>query len=123
MYLPSLLQVSPSVQNLLALFESLLVDPGSGSRMAEIARTLGEKRMCKLEIELLTLPVTIYSIEHEALHEALHHLQSMVRIYKLTKNAEMCPCVREKGDFAVAYRHGFISVLYNSGAQLAQCYM
>lgn len=75
-----LLQVSPSVQSLLALFESLLVDPSSGSRMAEIARTLGEKRMCKLEIELLTLPVTIYSIEHEALQEALHHLQSMVRI-------------------------------------------
>ena len=73
-----ILQVSPGVKQLLSSFESLLADPSSGSRMAEIARMLGEKRMCRLEVDLFTLPVTIYSVEHEPLQEALHHLQSMV---------------------------------------------
>ena len=68
------------MKQLLSSFELLLSDPSSGSRMAEIARMLGEKRMCRLEVDLFTLPVTIYSVEHESLREALHHLQSMVRM-------------------------------------------
>lgn len=61
-----------------AAFESLLTGPGCWSKMAELARSLGEKRMCKLEIELETLPVDIYCLEQEPLQSALQPLRSIV---------------------------------------------
>jgi hypothetical protein len=47
--------------------------------MAELARTLGERRLCKLEVELMTLCHYVYCVEHEPLQEVLAHITSMVR--------------------------------------------
>ena len=63
---------------MLLAFERLLSDPSSGSRMAELARTLGEKRLCKLDVDMVTLPVAIYCIEHEQLQSSLALLRIMV---------------------------------------------
>ncbi len=54
------------------------MQPSSVYRMAECARILGEKRLCKLEVELLTLKHYVYCIEHELLRTVLGHVTPMV---------------------------------------------
>lgn len=76
------LQVSPGVKHLTESFETLVRDPSSVYRMAELARNLGERRLCKLEVELMTLTHFVYCIEHEPLREVLSHVTSMVSINK-----------------------------------------
>ena len=77
---PSLLcaQVSPGVKHLTKSFESLVMEPSSVYRMAELARTLGERRLCKLEVELMTLTHFVYCTEHEPLQGVLENVTSMV---------------------------------------------
>ena len=58
--------------------EALFDDSSRGSRVAELARIIGEKRVCKIELEVVTLPVTVYCIEHELLESALQPLQTVV---------------------------------------------
>ena len=48
--------------------------------MAEIARILGEKRMCRMEVDYLGLQLLdIFCVEHELVLTALTSIQSMVR--------------------------------------------
>ena len=74
----SLPQVSPGVKQLVDSFNSLVADPTSVYRMAELARTLGERRLCRLEVELMTLTHYVYCVEHEPLQRVLAHITSMV---------------------------------------------
>ena len=60
-------------------FESLVMELSSMYRMAELARTLGECRLCKLDVELMTLTHYVYCTEHEPLQGVLSHVTSMVR--------------------------------------------
>lgn len=71
-------QVSPGVKQLVKSFNTLVADPSSVYRMAELARTLGERRLCRLEVELMTLTHYVYCVEHEPLQEVLAHITSMV---------------------------------------------
>lgn len=73
-------QVSPGVKQLVESFNSLVADPTSVYRMAELARTLGERRLCKLEVELMTLCHYVYCVEHEPLRQVLAHITSMVSL-------------------------------------------
>lgn len=66
--------------HLIKSFETLMADPSSVYRMAELARTLGERRLCKLEVELMTLTHYVYCIEHERLASVLSHVTSMVSV-------------------------------------------
>ena len=58
----------------------MVVEPSSVYRMAELARTLGERRLCKLEVELMTLKHYVYCTEHEPLQGVLSHVTSMVSL-------------------------------------------
>ena len=62
------------------------MDCSSVYRMAEVARMFGERRMCKLEVDMMSLDVTILCVEHELLFRALQPLQNLVSIY-------VCVCV------------------------------
>lgn len=73
-------QVSPGVKQLIHSFDTLIMDPTSVYRIAELARTLGERRLCKLEVELMTLTHYVYCIEHELLQGVLSHITSMVSV-------------------------------------------
>ena len=64
--------------HVLGAVEALFDDSSRGSRVAELARIIGEKRVCKIELEVVTLPVTVYCIEHELLESALQPLQTVV---------------------------------------------
>ena len=66
------------MKQLVQSFEVLVSDPTSVYRMAELARTLGERRLCKLEVELMSLTHYVYCIEYEPLGEVLSHVTSMV---------------------------------------------
>lgn len=74
----TLLQISPGVTSLLRSFEKLLIDPTSVFRMAELARMLGERRLCKLQVDIMSLVHTTYCIEHEKLEDVLRHFREMV---------------------------------------------
>lgn len=75
-----ILQISPGVEHLLQSFLQLIRDPSSIFKMAEIARTLGEKRMCRMEVDYLGLTrFDIFCVEHELVLNALSSIQSMVR--------------------------------------------
>ena len=72
-------QVSPGVDQLLQLFVELVQDPSCVFKMAEIARTLGVKRMCRMEVDYLGLEVfDVFCVEHEVVLTALMPIQSMV---------------------------------------------
>ncbi len=74
-----LTQPSPGLVKLLGKrFEDILSRPSSGSRMAEIARNFGERRMCKIEVDVLSLDTVIYCLEHETLQRALSPLENVV---------------------------------------------
>ena len=52
--------------------------------MAEIARTLGEKRMCRMEVDYLGLEMLdIFCVEHELVLRALTSIQDMVSTKKI----------------------------------------
>jgi len=68
------------VKHLLQSFEKLLSDPTSVYRVAELARMFGERRLCKLEVEIMSLLHSTYCIEHEKLGDVLSHFKEMVRI-------------------------------------------
>ena len=72
------LQASPGICQVLGAVEALFNDSTRGSRVAELARIIGEKRVCKIELEVVTLPVIVYCIEHELLESALQPLRTMV---------------------------------------------
>ena len=78
-------QVSPGVKQLTRSFEDLVMEPSSVYRMAELARTLGERRLCKLEVELMTLTHFVYCTEHEPLQGVLSHVTSMVSGWALLR--------------------------------------
>lgn len=46
--------------------------------MAEIARNFGERRMCKIEVDMLSLDTVVYCLEHETLQRALSPLENVV---------------------------------------------
>lgn len=72
-------QISPGVGQLLQSFVELVQNPSSVFKMAEIARTLGEKRMCRMEVDYLGLEVfDVFCVEHELVLTALTSIQSMV---------------------------------------------
>jgi hypothetical protein len=73
------LQISPGVGQLLQSFGQLVQHPSSVFKMAEIARTLGEKRMCRMEVDYLGLEMLdIFCVEHELVLQSLTSIQSMV---------------------------------------------
>jgi hypothetical protein len=65
--------VSPALKSALASFQRCLGSIGSSCRMAEAARILGEKRVCKVEVDVC-LPVVFYCLEREELQTALRDL-------------------------------------------------
>jgi hypothetical protein len=66
---------SPALRNSLCLFEGFLADAWSSCRMAEAARILGEKRVCKVEVCVAySLSVVFYCLEREELQTALRDL-------------------------------------------------
>lgn len=67
----------------------LLGDTRSSCRVAEAARTLGEKRVCKVEVNM-GLPVVFYCLEREELQTALKHLSHIVSHFSLTTSL-YCP--------------------------------
>ena len=74
------MQISPGVNQLLQSFRELVKNPSSVFKMAEIARTLGEKRMCRMEVDYLGLAkVDLFCVEHELVLTALTSIQTMVR--------------------------------------------
>ena len=49
--------------------------------MAEAARMLGEKRVCKVDVEMVVgLSVVFYCLEREELHTALRDLSHIVSL-------------------------------------------
>ncbi len=71
-------QVSPGVKQLVESFDRLVRDPTCVYSVAGLARILGERRLCKLEVELMTLCHYVYCVEHEPLQTVLSHITSMV---------------------------------------------
>ena len=72
-------QVSPALRNSLLSFESVLSDTSSSCRVAEAARILGEKRVCKVDVDL-ALSVVFYCLEREELQTALRELSHIVSL-------------------------------------------
>lgn len=79
-----LLQVSPQLREVFITFEQLLSNPtGCVSQMALVAQLLGERRVCKLTVQLtrdniLGLPYVVYCLEQEAVADALENIKAMV---------------------------------------------
>ena len=48
--------------------------------MAEIARNFGERRMCRIEVDMLSIDTVIYCLEHETLQMALSPLETVVSV-------------------------------------------
>lgn len=78
------LQVSPRFMEVLNLFEDQLANPaGCVAQMALIAQLLGERRVCKLNVQLMSYnlfdtPCMIYCLEQEAIGAALEKIRPMV---------------------------------------------
>ena len=80
-------QASPSLRSALQAFEWMLTDTSSSCRMAEVARLLGEKRVCKVDVDVC-LSVVFYCLEREELQTALRELAKIVSLWK----AFLFPC-------------------------------
>ena len=85
--LPPPPQASPSLRSALQAFEWMLTDTSSSCRMAEVARLLGEKRVCKVDVDVC-LSVVFYCLEREELQTALRELAKIVSLWK----AFLFPC-------------------------------
>lgn len=64
---------SPGLRSALQAFEYFLHDTRSSCRMAEAARMLGEKRVCKVDVDVC-ISVVFYCLEREELQTALREL-------------------------------------------------
>lgn len=71
------LQASPGLRSALQAFEYFLHDTRSSCRMAEAARMLGEKRVCKVDVDVC-ISVVFYCLEREELQTALRELSRIV---------------------------------------------
>lgn len=71
------IQASPGLRSALQAFEYFLHDTRSSCRMAEAARMLGEKRVCKVDIDVC-ISVVFYCLEREELQTALRELSRIV---------------------------------------------
>ena len=68
------------MRRLLESFINLVSIPSSIFKMAEIARTLGEKNMCRMDIDYLGMDrLSVFCVEHELVLSALTSIQEMVR--------------------------------------------
>ena len=72
-------QASPALGSALRSFEVCVSDERSVSRMAEAARILGEKRVCRVEVDAI-LPVVFFCLEREELQTALRELSCIVSL-------------------------------------------
>lgn len=70
-------QASPGLRSALQAFEYFLHDTRSSCRMAEAARMLGEKRVCKVDVDVC-ISVVFYCLEREELQTALRELSRIV---------------------------------------------
>ena len=81
---PSLpLQISPQITRMLAAVEGILTGPGSHSRMAEVARVLGERRLCRMDVTLafnggVLIEPTVFCVEQEIVAQALQPIREIV---------------------------------------------
>ena len=61
-------------------FEQLTSIPSECVRqMAVVARVLGERRICKLQVNLTSMQCTVYAVEHEPVSSSLEVLGKVVR--------------------------------------------
>ena len=74
----SFLQISPRLSLILGSFTQLVHHPSTAFRMAEIACIMGEKKICRMEVDYSLLDVNIFCIEEEPVIEALSSIPSMV---------------------------------------------
>lgn len=77
LYFLSSTQASPGLRSALQAFEYFLHDTRSSCRMAEAARMLGEKRVCKVDVDVC-ISVVFYCLEREELQTALRELSRIV---------------------------------------------
>ena len=76
-------QCSPELKGALSRFEWLLNNPESYCQLADGARILGEKRVCRIDIDIHFAQSTVlHCLEGEKLSTALQEISKMVRVYK-----------------------------------------
>ena len=73
--------MSPQLTTIFSTFEELLRNPDQCvSNMAHVARVLGERRICKLQVSsmMVGLQYTIYCAEHEMISSSIQVLAEVV---------------------------------------------
>ena len=69
----------------MGLFEELLDSPESYWKLADGARILGERRVCRIDVDIhFSSNTVLYCLEGEKLKTALQEISKMVRVYKYT---------------------------------------
>lgn len=69
------------MNQILVTFEQLTAMPSECVRqMAVLARVLGERRICKLQVNLTSMQCNVYAVEHEPVSSALQVLGKVVRL-------------------------------------------
>jgi hypothetical protein len=104
---------SPALRHALQSFERFLRDINSSCKMAEAARILGEKRVCKVDVDLC-LRVVFYCLEREELQTALRELSQIVpsRISQIwTVQSATTGDYMRVGDIATADRLMHLSLI------------
>lgn len=75
--------MSPQLSNILSTFQQLVnTQSVSVDHMAQMARVLGERRICRMQAQIYgydNAQYTIYSVEHEPVGNSLGILKNMVR--------------------------------------------
>ena len=74
----SLSQVSPCVKQSFGAFKALISESYSGSRVAELARIMGGRHLCKLQVRMTLFPYHVYCVEEEHLFTLLSHFECKV---------------------------------------------
>ena len=74
---PAIKQISPGVIQLLQAFERIIQDRSSSSRMPDIARIFGGKRICQVDIDRFGREFKVFCVEQEPVLTALSSI--MVR--------------------------------------------
>ena len=78
-----MLQSSKELKRALSLFEKLLSNSDSYCQLADGARILGEKRVCRIDVNIhFGQSTVLYCLEGEELTTALQEISNMVRVYK-----------------------------------------
>ena len=75
-----MLQCSAELKRALSLFEKLLNNPDSYCQLADGARILGEKRVCRIDVDIHFDSYVLYCLEGEKLSTALQKIFEMVRV-------------------------------------------